>query len=540
MKPTDTDTKFEATEPKMTHEEDTEKTTGDAGPLISAFAGLTRAQTMRKFWRLFLAGLAPTLGGMYVGYGSSVIGSIVANKGFIEQFATVTDPVTGERVLDANHIGIWGAVTMASQILIQLISPFTADRWGRKFNMYALTVFFTLSIILTIVAKEWILLTVSRVFQGFASGLLATSIMIYMSEVSMPQFRGALLGSFSFFFGLGQLFLAIGLKVLEDTNPMAFRNIFYSELVFLGLWIVPLVLLPETPTWYARKGQHEKARKALSRLVGKVEGYDLDHEYRVLLQEIDESAATTQKSSEHSWRALLTRVNIKRTLIATMPYTFQNFVGVPLIFGNTTYFFALANVEDPFLGKLIINIILLAGIISSFYWVDKIGRRFLVIAGGAVMGCCTLSIGGLAFREPDATGGIVLVFLCSMWAFIYANSLAPIGWVSLVEVSTPELRAKSTAVAAIIQSCSGVLFSYTVPLMLSNQGAGWGQKIGFFFAGVTFLFLIPVIFFFPETKGRTYLELDELFERRVPAWRFASTVTSYQAGAERQAQEHAT
>lgn len=104
------------------------------------------------------------------------------------------------------------------------------------------------SIILTIVAKEWILLTVSRVFQGFASGLLATSIMIYMSEVSMPQFRGALLGSFSFFFGLGQLFLAIGLKVLEDTNPMAFRNIFYSELVFLGLWIVPLVLLPETPS----------------------------------------------------------------------------------------------------------------------------------------------------------------------------------------------------------------------------------------------------------------------------------------------------
>jgi hypothetical protein len=192
----------------------------------------------------------------------------------------------------------------------------------------------------------------------------------------------------------------------------------------------PAVNKPANSTrtaWYARKGQHEKARKAILRLVGKVEGYDLDHEYRVLLQEIDESAATTQKSSEHSWRALLTRVNIKRTLIATMPYTFQNFVGVPLIFGNTTYFFALANVEDPFLGKLIINIILLAGIISSFYWVDKIGRRFLVIAGGAVMGCCTLSIGGLAFREPDATGGIVLVFLCSMWAFIYANSLAPIG-----------------------------------------------------------------------------------------------------------------
>jgi hypothetical protein len=110
-----------------------------------------------------------------------------------------------------------------------------------------------------------------------------------------------------------------------------------------------------------------------------------------------------------------------------MPYTFQNFVGVPLIFSNTTYFFSLANIEDPFLGKLIINLVLLAGIVSSFYWVDKIGRRFLVIAGGVIMGLCTVTIGGLAFRDPDTTGGIVLVVLCSIWAFVYANSLAPIG-----------------------------------------------------------------------------------------------------------------
>lgn len=192
--------------------------------------------------------------------------------------------------------------------------------------------------------------------------------------------------------------------------------------------------------WYARNGKHEQAKKSLAKLVGKVEGYDLDHEYRVLLQEIEESAAANQKAGQVSWRALLTRVNMKRTLIAAMPYTFQNFVGVPLIFGNTTYFFSLANVADPFLGKLIINLILLAGILSSFYWVDKIGRRFLVIAGGSIMGCCTLAIGGLAFREPDATGGIVLVFFCALWAFIYANSLAPIGTFTIAPLPTDFIK----------------------------------------------------------------------------------------------------
>lgn len=64
--------------------------------------------------------------------------------------------------------------------------------------------------------------------------------------------------------------------------------------------------------------------------------------------------------------------------------------------------------------------------------------------------------------------------------------------------------------------------------MLSNQYAGWGQKIGLFFGGTTAVYLIPCILLFPETKGRTYNELDELFERRIPAWKFATTKTSHQ------------
>lgn len=67
----------------------------------------------------------------------------MANEGFIKQFATVTDSETGARVLDANHVALWGAITFAAQILFQIISPFTADRWGRKMNMWILTVLLT-------------------------------------------------------------------------------------------------------------------------------------------------------------------------------------------------------------------------------------------------------------------------------------------------------------------------------------------------------------------------------------------------------------
>lgn len=72
------------------------------------------------------------------------MGSIIANQGFINQFATTTDPETGEPALDAYHVSLWNAISFASQVLIQLISPITADRFGRKFNMWALTFFLTL------------------------------------------------------------------------------------------------------------------------------------------------------------------------------------------------------------------------------------------------------------------------------------------------------------------------------------------------------------------------------------------------------------
>lgn len=69
--------------------------------------------------------------------------------------------------------------------------------------------------------------------------------------------------------------------------------------------------------------------------------------------------------------------------------------------------------------------------------------------------------------------------------------------------------------------------------MLSPQYAGWGAKIGFFFGPLGAICTIIVWFFVPETKGRTYAELDELYERRIPAWRFAKTKTSVQETADR-------
>ena len=161
--------------------------------------------------------------------------------------------------------------------------------------------------------------------------------------------------------------------------------------------------------------------------MGNVHGYNVDHEYSVLQYETENSRALAEASGTSDWRALCTKKNIKRCIVATLPFTFQNICGVPLMFGYTVYFFQLAGVKDPFLGNLIKQLLLVLGILTSFYTVDKVGRRALLIYGGGAMGVINTLVGGLGFMKQTPASGIALVFLCSLWAFVYANTLAPIG-----------------------------------------------------------------------------------------------------------------
>jgi len=52
----------------------------------------------------------------------------------------------------------------------------------------------------------------------------------------------------------------------------------------------------------------------------------------------------------------------------------------------------------------------------------------------------------------------------------------------------------------------------------------WKGKAGFFWGASSLMILIWAYFRLPECKGRSYRELDILFERRTPAKKFRSEI----------------
>lgn len=62
--------------------------------------------------------------------------------GFINQFGTIRD-AEGNLQVNAQHVGLWAAINFVSQVVFQLISPFSANRFGLKINMYIFTAMIT-------------------------------------------------------------------------------------------------------------------------------------------------------------------------------------------------------------------------------------------------------------------------------------------------------------------------------------------------------------------------------------------------------------
>jgi SP family general alpha glucoside:H+ symporter-like MFS transporter len=117
-----------------------------------------------------------------------------------------------------------------------------------------------------------------------------------------------------------------------------------------------------------------------------------------------------------------------------------------------------------------------------------------------------------------ATGSIMLV-----WALCYQLSVGTVCYSLVAELSTRRLQIKTVVLGRNLYNIVGIVCSVLTPYMLNPGEWDWQNYAGFFWAGICFLCIIYTYFRLPEPAGRTFAELDMLFERGVSARKFAST-----------------
>lgn len=69
------------------------------------------------------------------------------------------------------------------------------------------------------------------------------------------------------------------------------------------------------------------------------------------------------------------------------------------------------------------------------------------------------------------------------------------------------------------------MWAFVIPKLFNPDQANLGAKVSFIFGGLAVISNVYLWYFQPETAGRTYEELDELFMKQVPGRKFKGTKT---------------
>jgi SP family general alpha glucoside:H+ symporter-like MFS transporter len=296
------------------------------------------------------------------------------------------------------------------------------------------------------------------------------------------------------------------------------------------MWPAPLLvgifLAPESPWWLVRKGRIAEAKKSLLRLTSLNRETDFDADETISMM-VHTTALEEKITKGASYLDCFRGTDLRRTEIVCMAWAMQNLSGNSFS-GYSTYFLEQAGLNatqalDFTIGQYGIN---MAGVFVAWFLMSRgLGRRTLYL-GGLCGLCAMLFVLGFLGLVPDAhrreaslaTGSIMLV-----WALIYQATVGTVCYSLVSELSTRRLQIKTVVLGRNMYNIVGIVCSVLTPYMLNPTAWNWGNYAGFFWGGICFCCIVYTYFRVPEPRGRSFAELDMLFERGVSARKFATT-----------------
>ena len=105
----------------------------------------------------------------------------------------------------------------------------------------------------------------------------------------------------------------------------------------------------------------------------------------------------------------------------------------------------------------------------------------------------------------------------------YQLTVGTVCYSLVAELSSRRLQIKTVVLGRNLYNVVAIITSVLTPYMLNPGAWNWGNYAGFFWAGSCFLSIVYTYFRIPEPRGRSFAELDLLFEKRVSARKFSST-----------------
>jgi SP family general alpha glucoside:H+ symporter-like MFS transporter len=142
-------------------------------------------------------------------------------------------------------------------------------------------------------------------------------------------------------------------------------------------------------------------------------------------------------------------------------------------------------------------------------------------------GCTVLSILLLLIGilgSINSSSALTAQIVCmALWAVTYPATLGGVSWPLATEIPASKVRNSTLSLCVFVNGAGTVMWSFILPYLVNPNEADLQGKVGFIFGGLMALGALYSFFFVPETKGRTFREIDQLFASHISPRKFHKT-----------------
>ncbi|GAB7349225.1 hypothetical protein MBLNU459_g8389t1 [Dothideomycetes sp. NU459] len=485
----------------------------------------TVRDAFRKHWKAVLWSMVLSMSIVMEGYDTILMSSFFAYPSFAHKYGEYTGPEHGWQLT-----GPWQtALNNASNVGIVpgiFINGWLAAKYGYRKVMIVALGFMNVFIFVTFFAPNKTVLVVGQILCGFTWGVFATIGPAYASEICPLSLRGYLTSYVNLCWAIGQ-FIAAG--VLEGlvgrTDQWSYRIPFAIQWV----WPIPLMILcffsPESPWYMVRNNRLDDASRILKRIRSHYVEEDIAGTLAQMVHTVQIEAELDTEANATSYWQCFKGVDLRRTEIVCVVFVGQLMSGSCFAY-TPTYFFQQAGISSDVSYKIGLGGtgVAFCGTVASWFLLARAGRRTLYMSGMGIMSCILLIIGIITVASPASAAGAKwgAGALCVAWLFTYSLTVGPIAYTIVAETSAIRLRAKSVCLARNAYCVMNIVFSTLENYFMNPTEWNLRGKTAFFWFATSLCTFVWAFFRLPEVKGRTYEEIDLLFNKGIDARKFSS------------------
>jgi SP family general alpha glucoside:H+ symporter-like MFS transporter len=499
------------------------KTSNEAHAAIEKEHNMTPLQALRIYPKAVGWSLLLSCAIIMEGYDVVLLGSFLGFPAFNEKYGSILSD--GNYRLTASWQAGLNNAMACGQIIGLFLNGIVSERYGYRKTLMACLASTVGFVFILFFAPNISTLVAGELLMGIPLGVYQTLTVTYASEVCPVSLRAYLTTYVNLCWVFGQLIASGVLKGLATrTDQWAYRIPFAIQWVWPVPIFIGVYLAPESPWWLVRKDRREDAIKSLKRLTkANSPGFSAEETVSMIIYT---NALEKRVETGTSYLDCFKGIDRRRTEIACCVWAAQSLCGAGLM-GYSTVFYQRAGlaISQSFTMSLVQYAIGVIGTLSSWILMTYFGRRTLYVGGLFLLMIVLLVIGFVSIAPSTsaiswATGSMLLVY-----TFIYDSTVGPVCFSLVSEMPSSRLRTKSIVLARNVYNVLNLVTGIIIPYMLNVDAWNWRGKSGFFWGALCIMCLVWAFFRLPEPKGRSYAELDILFENKVPTRQFATAKT---------------